>query len=149
MKTIADIMTKEVITVTRQTSTRELADLFASKRIGSIPVVDDQGQLIGIVTESDLIKLNKSPHLPTMISLFDWIIYLESEKSLERELQKLGSKTVADIYQKELITISSTASISEAADLMSKHHINALPVVDNQQMIGIVARLDVIRTLLG
>ncbi|CAH2031443.1 CBS domain-containing protein [Trichlorobacter ammonificans] len=149
MTTVADIMTRDVVTVTPQTSIRELADLFVSKRIGSVPVLDAEGALVGIVTESDLIELGKSLHLPTVISLFDWVIYLESEKVLERELKKMGGKTVADICQHEVITIAPGADISEAADLMSSHHVNALPVVEHNRLLGIVARIDIIRTLLG
>ncbi len=148
MKTVADIMTKEVITVRTDTTIRELAELFVTNRISSLPVVDADGRLIGVVTESDLVDQNKNVHLPTVISLFDWVIYLESEKSLEKELQKMGGRTVADIYQHEVASIVSTASISTAADQMSNHHVNALPVVDNGALVGIVARIDIIRTLL-
>ncbi len=148
MKTVAEIMTKEVRTVRKQTTIRELAELFVTHRISSLPVVDDNGILIGIVTESDLVEQNKNVHLPTVISLFDWVIYLETEKSLEKELQKMGGRTVADIYQPEIISITSTASLSEAADLMSSRHTNAIPVVDNGSLVGIVARIDIIRTLL-
>lgn len=148
MKTVADIMTKEVITVRTDTTIRELAELFVTNRISSLPVVDANGHLIGVVTESDLVDQNKNVHLPTVISLFDWVIYLESEKTLEKELHKMGGRTVADIYQPEVFSIASTASISTAADQMSSHHVNALPVVDNGALVGIVARIDIIRTLL-
>lgn len=148
MKTVADIMTTTVLTVRTETTIRELAELFVSNRISSLPVVDDTGSLIGMVTESDLVEQSKNLHLPTVISLFDWVIYLESEKTLERELQKMGGRTVADVYQTEVASISPGASLSEAADLMSNHRVNALPVVDNGSLVGIVARIDIIRTLL-
>lgn len=149
MTTVATIMTREVITVRPDTSIRELAELFVNKRIGSVPVLDADGALTGIVTESDLVELGKNLHLPTVISLFDWVIYLESEKSLERELKKMGGKTVADIFQKEVHSISPADEISKAADLMSSHHVNALPVLENGKLVGIVSRIDIIRTLLG
>ena len=148
MKTVAEIMTKEVLTVGTETTIRELAELFVTHRISSLPVVDATGSLIGIVTESDLVEQNKSVHLPTVISLFDWVIYLESEKTLEKELKKMGGRTVADIYQPEAVSIAPTASLSEAADLMSAHHTNAVPVLENGRLVGIVARIDIIRTLL-
>lgn len=149
MKTVADIMTTTVLTVRTETTIREIAELFVTNRISSLPVVDTAGNLIGMVTESDLVEQSKSLHLPTVISLFDWVIYLESEKTLEKELQKMGGRTVADVYQTEIASISPHASLSEAADLMSNHHVNALPVVDNGSLVGIVARIDIIRTLLG
>ncbi len=149
MKTVADIMTKELITVKKEKTVRELAELFVTHRISSLPVTDEKGKLIGIVTESDLVEQSKSLHLPTVISLFDWVIYLETEKSLEKELQKMGGRTVEDIYQPELVSIKSGASLSEAADLMSNRHINSIPVLDDGNLVGIVARIDIIRTLLA
>jgi CBS domain-containing protein len=148
MKTVAEIMTKELLTVRKETTIRDLAELFVAHRISSLPVIDENGALIGMVTESDLVEQSKNVHLPTVISLFDWVIYLESEKSLEKELKKMGGRTVADLYHPEIISISPTASLSEAADLMSTHHINAVPVLDNGKLAGIVARIDIIRTLL-
>lgn len=148
MKTVADIMTREVITVTKETTVRDLAELFITKRIGSLPVVDEAGNVIGIVTESDLVEQGKNVHLPTVITLFDWVIYLETEKSLERELKKMGARTVGDIFQQELISIAPDAAISTAADLMSNRHVNSLPVLENGKLIGIVSRIDIIRTLL-
>ncbi len=148
MKTVADIMTKELITVSKETTIRELAELFVNHRVSSLPVVDTNGKLEGIVTESDLVEQSKNVHLPTVISLFDWVIYLESEKTLEKELKKMGARTVADIYQAEIISIPPNASLSEAADMMSGHHTNSLPVVESGELVGIVARIDIIRTLL-
>lgn len=148
MKTVAEIMTKDVLTVRKETTIRELAELFVTRRIGSLPVVDDTDTLIGIVTESDLVEQGKNVHLPTVINLFDWVIYLESEKTLEKELKKMGGRTVEDIYQPDVVSISPTAQLSEAADLMSTRHVSAVPVVDNGKLIGIVARIDIIRTLL-
>lgn len=148
MKTVAEIMTSDVVTVHTETTVRELAELFVTRRIGSLPVVDATGSLVGIVTESDLVEQGKNLHLPTVISLFDWVIYLESEKTLEKELKKMGARTVADIYQPEVISIAPSASLNEAADLMSSRHISALPVVDSGALVGIVSRIDIIRTLL-
>lgn len=141
-------MTKELLTVRKETSIRELAELFVTHRVSSLPVVADDGSLIGIVTESDLVEQSKTLHLPTVISLFDWVIYLESEKSLEKELQKMGGRTVADIYQTNTASLAPSASLSEAADMMSRHHTNSIPVVDKGNLVGIVARIDIIRTLL-
>lgn len=149
MKTVADIMTKEIITVTPETSIRNLAELFVKHRISSLPVVGADGALLGIVTESDLVEQSKNVHLPTVISLFDWVIYLESEKTLEKELSKMGGRTVADIYQQEVTTIAPSASLSDAADLMSSNQVSTLPVLENGGLAGIVARIDIIRTLLA
>ena len=97
MQTVADIMTKDVVTVTKETTVRELAQIFESRHFGSLPVVDGTGCLTGIVTASDLIEQGRSLHIPTVISLFDWVIPLQGERSLERDLQKMTAQTVGEI----------------------------------------------------
>ncbi|KAF0220220.1 MAG: hypothetical protein FD174_1459 [Geobacteraceae bacterium] len=148
MLTAADVMTKDVITVKRETTIRELAELFAEHRISSAPVVDDGGKLIGIVTETDLIEQDKSLHIPTVISLFDWVIYLESGKKFEKELKKMTGQTVGDIYREEVETVTPSTPISVVADIMSSKKIHAIPVLDGEMLVGIIARIDLIRTMI-
>jgi len=147
MLTAFDVMTKDVVAVTTGTSIRELAEIMTRHRIGSVPVVDEKGALIGIVTESDLIEQDKSFHIPTVISLFDWVIYLESEKKFEKELMRMTGQTVGDIYTKEVVTVEPKTLVSEIADLMCDQKIHSLPVVDEGKLVGIVARIDLIRSM--
>ncbi len=147
MQTAREIMTTDIVTVKKETSIRELAELFTTRRIGSIPVVDEDGNLIGIVSESDLIEQDKNFHIPTVISLFDWIIYLESEKKFEKELKKMTGQTVGDIYTEDVETISPDTPINDIADMMSNQKIHSLPVVDGKKILGVVSRIDLIRTM--
>ena len=148
MQTAGEIMTREVVTVKKETTVRELAELFTLHRIGSIPVVDDNGSLIGIVSESDLVEQDKNFHIPTVISLFDWVIYLESEKKFEKELKKMTAQTVGDIYTEDVNTVTPTTPISDIADIMSREKINSLPVVEGGRIVGVVSRIDLIRTMI-
>ncbi|ABQ26499.1 CBS domain-containing protein [Geotalea uraniireducens] len=149
MLTAADVMTKDVITVKTGTTVRELAELFTANRMSSFPVVDDNGELIGIVTETDLIEQDKSLHIPTVISLFDWVIYLESEKKFEKELKKMTGQTVGDIYTEDVESVKSTSLLSEVADIMSSKKIHAVPVVDDKKLVGVISRIDLIRTMIN
>ena len=148
MLTAGDVMTRDVITVKKETTIMELAGLFARHRISSAPVVDDTGEMIGIVTETDLIEQDKSLHIPTVISLFDWVIYLESDKKFERELKKMTGQTVADIYTQSVKTVAPDTPISDVADIMSSGKIHAIPVLEGKKVVGIVARIDLIRTMI-
>jgi CBS-domain-containing membrane protein len=147
MLTAQDIMTRDVVTVTRETPVRDLAKLFADRRISSIPVLDDQGLLAGIVTETDLVEQDKSLHIPTVVSIFDWVIYLESDRKFERELKKMTGQTVGDIYSAEYYSVTPETPLNEIADLLSSKKINAVPVVVQGKLVGIVARIDLIRTM--
>jgi len=142
-----DVMTKDVLTVKLATSVRELAALLDERRIGAAPVVDDGGNLIGIVSESDLVEQDKSLHIPTVVSIFDWVIYLESSKRFEKELQKMTGQTVADIYTPDVRTVAPETPLSEVADLMTDEGVHLVPVVDGGQLVGVVARIDLIRTM--
>ncbi|MBP1727977.1 MAG: domain containing rane protein [Deltaproteobacteria bacterium] len=148
MLKVKDIMTKDVITVTMETTVLELARIFAEKHISSLPVVDDAGSLAGIVTETDLVERDKSLHIPTVISIFDWVIYLESDKKFEKELKKMTGKRVADIYSTDVVTVSPDDTVAKVADIMSSRRVNALPVVEAGKVIGIVARIDLIRAMI-
>ncbi|MDA8428365.1 MAG: CBS domain-containing protein [Geobacteraceae bacterium] len=148
MKTVADIMTTDVVTVTKDTTIRELAQIFESQHFGSLPVVDENGCLTGIVTASDLIEQGRSLHIPTVISLFDWVIPLEGERSLERELQKMTAQTVGEICSTDVVTVTSSDPVSTAADTMSDRKLHALPVVDGDKLVGMVSRIDIIRNII-
>jgi CBS domain-containing protein len=147
MLTVGDVMTKDVITVTKETPIRELAELFTRHRIGSIPVVDGEGNLEGIVTETDLVEQDKSLHIPTVISIFDWVIYLESEKKFERELKKITGQTVGDIFTPSVESVTAASTLSTAADIMAEKRVNAVPVLDGTRLVGIVSRIDLIRSM--
>ena len=148
MLTAADVMTRNVITVKKETTIRELAELFAQHRISSAPVVDNNGGMIGIVTETDLIEQDKNLHIPTVISLFDWVIYLESDKKFEKELNKMTGQTVGDIFTQKVETVTPATPVSDVADIMSSRKISAIPVVEGNKVVGIVARIDLIRTMI-
>lgn len=149
MLKVRDIMTKDVVTVTEETTVMELAGIFAQKHISSLPVIDQDGVLIGIVTETDLVEQDKNLHIPTVISIFDWVIYLESDKKFEKELKKMTGRTVGDIYSADVVTVSPDSSIADVADLLSSKKINALPVVEGNKLAGIVSRIDLIRSMAG
>jgi len=148
MLKVKDIMTKDVVTVTRETTVMELARIFAEKHISSLPVVDADGMLAGIVTETDLVEQDKNLHIPTVISIFDWVIYLESDKKFEKELKKMTGRKAGDIYSTDVLTVSPEDAVATVADVMSTRRVNALPVVEAGRVVGIVARIDLIRAMI-
>ena len=148
MQTVADIMTKDVVTVKRETTIRELAGIFETRSFGTLPVLDGEGNLAGIVTASDLVEQGRNLHIPTVISLFDWVIPLGGERTLERELHKMTAQTAGEICSTDVVTVSPSDTVSTAADIMSDHKLHALPVVDGKRLVGMVSRIDIIRSLI-
>jgi len=147
MQTVAEIMTKEVVTVQESTTVRKMAEIFDKMRFGSLPLVDGDGNLTGIVTASDLIEQGRPLHIPTFISLFDWVIPLESEHSLERDLKRISAQTAGELAARDVVTVAPTDQVSAAAEIMSSHKLHALPVVDGKKLVGMVSRIDIIRNM--
>ena len=142
-----DIMTVDVVAVKKETSLKDLARILYEKHINGVPVIDDEGGLIGIICESDLIRKDKRLHIPTVVALFDWVLYLESPKKIEREIARINATTVEDLYKKRVITVGPETPVEEIATLMTEKKIYTIPVVDGNRMVGIIGKGDVIRTL--
>jgi CBS domain-containing protein len=147
MLTAKDIMTRNVVTVTPDTSLEELAALLVSNRISGVPVVDANGSLAGIVTENDLISQNKRLHIPTVVSFLDAAIYLESSKKFADEVKRVTATKVADISVKKVITITEDTSLTDIATIMSEKKVHILPVVKAGKVIGIVGKRDVVKAV--
>ncbi|MFT5699988.1 MAG: CBS domain-containing protein [Desulforhopalus sp.] len=148
MKKAIDIMTKNVVTVQKETTVAELANLLATHNIGGAPVVDSEGHLLGVVTESDLIDQTKKVHLPTVVTIFDSVIYLESPNKMEKEMLKMAGSTVGDIFTENPQTVEEGTSLEEIATIMSEKNIHTLPVMRDSELIGVIGKRDIIRTLI-
>ncbi|MFW6377774.1 MAG: CBS domain-containing protein [Bacillota bacterium] len=146
MKTAKDIMTKEVITVDPETSVEEAAELMSQYNVSGLPVLDN-GKLVGIVTEKDLIVKDKKLHFPEYINLIGGIIYLESYKKFQEEFKKYIAVKVKDLMTKNLETISPDTPESEIAEIMSKEEVNRVPVLAGDELVGIVTRGDLIKNM--
>ena len=142
-----DIMTTNVHTVTPATTVEYLARLFVETKVNAMPVVDEEGVLLGLVTQTDLVEQDRPLHIPTVISIFDWVLYLESEKDFREEVQKITARTVGEIYTPDVEACTPETSVSEIASVMTEKKVHLLPVVDEGKLVGVVARLDVIRSM--
>jgi len=147
MQTAKDIMTKDVVTVTSDTTIQQLAALLVQNQISGVPVVDEGGGLVGIVTENDLIRQNKRLHIPTVISFLDAAIYLESSKKFAEEVNRVTATKVGDICVRDVVTIAETATITDIATVMSEKKVHLLPVVHGGKIVGIIGKRDVVRAI--
>lgn len=143
-----DIMTKNVLTTHPETTVAELAKLLASNNIGGAPVVDESGNLLGVVTENDLIVQKKKVHIPTVVTILDAVFYLESPEKMEKEVKKIAGATVGDIYSKEPLTVDEETPLDEIATIMAEKSVHTLPVMRGETLIGVIGKRDVIRTLI-
>lgn len=147
MKKAKDIMTTTILSVTVETTIKELVKLFSDHNISGAPVVDEKGDLIGVVTENDLIDQTKKLHIPTVITILDSIFYLESPTKMEKEIKKMAGTKVLDIYTSNPVSVEPEATIEEVATTMARKNIHTLPVIENNKMVGIIGKKDIIKTL--
>ncbi|HEB75013.1 MAG TPA: CBS domain-containing protein [Nitrospirae bacterium] len=148
-KRARDIMKREVITVNPDTSVEELGRLFIEKDISGAPVVDDSGDLYGIVTENDLISKERRFHIPTIIRIFDAVIPLKSDAEVEKEIRKMAATTVRDICTRDVVTVDEETPLNDIATIMTEKKIHLLPVLKEGKLAGIIGKKDVIRAIAG
>ncbi|PLY01087.1 MAG: hypothetical protein C0623_05955 [Desulfuromonas sp.] len=147
MLTAKDVMTKDVRSVSRESSLEELAKLFEETRYNALPVLDENGHLEGIISQNDLIERDRPLHIPTVVSIFDWVLYLESEKAFMEDVKRMSARTVGEIMTEPKATCSLDTPVSEIAEMMSSQTARLVPVVENEKVVGVVARLDIIRAM--
>jgi CBS domain-containing protein len=141
-----DIMVTEVITVGPQASVRDVAKLLLSNRIGAVPVVDEHGELIGIISEGDLARraeLDTDRHRSWWLEMFS----RKSKEALAKEYIKSRGTKVKDVMTKNVIMAKPTTSGRDIATLLEKHRIKRVPIVAKGKMIGIVSRANLIQAL--
>jgi CBS domain-containing protein len=144
---VADIMEREVVTIAPDATVHELVLLLRDKDLGGVPVVDDDGLLVGIVTEGDLVIEDADVRLPHYFELFGNLVYLGGQKKFEERLKKMVGNSVADVMTTEVFTVAPDDPAPRAANIMVDKKVNRVPVVDGDRLVGIVARHDIIRML--
>lgn len=143
---IKDIMTTEVITVSKGDTVEKCANLLSKYELSGLPVVDDEGYIEGIITEADLIKHNSTVEVPAFLEILGGIIYLDNpNKYLENVRKSMGHYVQTVMTQDENVaTVLEDEEVEAAASLLVSKKVNRLPVVDmTGKLVGIVSRKDI------
>ncbi|MBU1682618.1 CBS domain-containing protein [Patescibacteria group bacterium] len=141
-------MTKDVIAVKKEDSIKNVFKLMDENEILGIPVVDDDNQPIGMVTESDLIKHFTTIKTPKGINLLGSIVFLDDISKFNENLKDHCAESVGDIMTDVAITINEDTQLIDAIDLMAQYNLNRLPVVDKKnKLTGIITRTDIVHQL--
>ena len=149
MITVKDIMTTDLITVTPDMDISRAAKILLDNRINGVPVVDDGGRLVGILCQSDLITQQKKLPIPTLFTFLDGLFRLTSMKQIEKQVGKIAALTVSEAMTPEPVTVRPDTGIETVASLMVDSNFHTLPVVQNSELVGIIGKEDVLRTLLS
>jgi CBS-domain-containing membrane protein len=147
-KHVRDVMKREVLAVQADTNIQQVAALMTENHLHTVPVVDDEKRVVGIISESDLFLKEKGiPFSAVKLpALFErWV-----DPSHLAEIYRTASEhTAADVMTEDVITVGPQDSIGHSAFLLFKHDFRTLPVVENGKLVGTLSRVDFIRLLAG
>ena len=144
---VRDVMSTPVVTLRPGDKVEHAADVLADKNVGSLPVVDADGKLLGVLRDDDLIASEARVHVPTFINFLGLGMPFPGEmKHLEQELKKIAGATVRDVMQVDVPTVAPDATLEDVATTMHDRGVNSVPVLDaDGKVVGIVARADIVR----
>lgn len=145
--TVRDIMRREVPVAGPTTTIGELAKMMVEHRVPGVPVID-QGELIGIVTEADLIQREANIDVPSVIPFLDAMIVADAGTPFEEELRRVVATTAEEIMTSPVISIRDVATVAELATLILQQRVNPVPVVDDgRQIVGLCTRTGIVELI--
>ena len=146
---IGALMADDVVTVARSTPFKEVARLLGAHRISGLPVIDEDDKVIGVISETDLM-LRQAREPAPQTRLGSWLGQLRRlSRSVRQATDKSDARTAGGLMSTPAVTVRADASVTEAARTMAGHHIERLPVVDEEdRLVGIVTRRDLLQVFL-
>jgi len=137
-------MSTPVVAAGPQITVKNVARMMINHRVSGIPIIEEDGQLIGIITEGDLLRRVETGTERQRSRWSEW--FLPNSRAAA-DYVKSHARRVADIMTRDLVTVDEFAALGEIADLMEQHRIKRVPVVHGGKLVGIVSRADLLRTL--
>jgi CBS domain-containing protein len=140
----ADVMITNVISVRSDTSVAKIAETLLTNRISAVPVLDEKGAMVGIVSEGDLIHRVEAD---TERHRSWWLELLTGKEVLARDFVKSHARKAADVMTRPVVTVKPDTPLGELASLLEKHRIKRVPVMKDGKIVGIVSRANLIQSL--
>jgi CBS-domain-containing membrane protein len=141
-RTVSDVMTRSVVSVDAFTPFKEIVRRMQERRVSAVPVVDEDGCVLGVVSEADLL-LKEDPDLEGGPKVFEGV-------HRRRDRARAAGLVASELMSAPAITVAATATIGDAARLMHRREVKRLPVVDasDGRIVGIVSRADLLKVFL-
>jgi CBS domain-containing protein len=141
-----DVMTHPVISVSTQASILEAVRLMLQHKISGLPVFDESGKLAGIVSEGDFLRRAETD---TLRRRPRWIEFFVGPGKLADEYVHASTRKVSEVMTADVHTVSENAPLNEVVTIMEQNHIKCVPVMHREEVVGIVARTDLLRALIN
>ena len=140
----ADVMTTKVITVTPESSIEDAAKLMLQYRISGLPVLDQKGGLVGIITEGDFLRRGETG---TERRRPRWLEFILGPGRLSSEYVQAHGRKIADVMTSDPISITEDVSLEDVVDALERHRVKRLPVMRDGKLVGIVSRANLVQAL--
>lgn len=137
-----DVMTREVVTIGPDTPVLQIVQLLLSRGISGVPVVDDSGALVGVVSEGDLVH---RVELGTEKRRGGWRAFFTGTATLAEEYVRSHGTIARDIMTRDVVTATRTTPLADVADLMAQKRIKRVPVLEDGRLVGIITRANLLR----
>jgi CBS domain-containing protein len=145
---VRDAMTPDPITVLPETPVTDVAKVMIDNGIGGVPVVNSEGDLLGIITESDLIVQDTDVKFPSFVHFLDGYVFVPgSIHRFEEKFRKAVAATAEDLMTLDVITVDADDSAEDAATMMSKKKLKRFPVISEGQLVGIITMRDIVKLI--
>ncbi len=145
---VRDAMTPDPITVLPETPVPDVARVMIDHGIGGVPVVNSEGDLLGIITESDLIVQDTDVKFPSFVHFLDGYVFVPgSVHRFEEKFRKAVAATAEDLMTEDVITVDVEDSAEDAATLMLKKKLKRFPVISEGQLVGIITMRDIVKLI--
>jgi CBS domain-containing protein len=139
-----DVMVSPVVTVKRSATVKDVAKLFLEHQISAVPVVDEQGKLVGIVSEGDLVH---RAEIGTEQHRSWWLLLFPEDQALAADYIKAHGRKVEDVMTRNVITATPDTPLNEIARLLEAHGIKRVPIMRDGQLVGIVSRANLVQAV--
>lgn len=139
-----DIMTQEVVSIAPQATVEEAAALMIKERISGLPVINSERELVGIITEGDLLRRAEAGTQPGKPH---WLEVLFSRNHLANEYIRSHSRRISDLMTTDVAVASEDADLRDVVEIMQRRHINRVPIVREGRVVGIVTRANLLYAL--
>jgi CBS domain-containing protein len=146
--TVADAMTPDPVSVPPEMEVGDVAKVMVDKGIGGVPVVTTDGDLVGIVTESDLIVLDSEVKFPSYVHFLDGYIFVPGAvHKFEEKFRKAVAATAGEMMTEDVLTVAPDDKIEDVAELMTKKKMKRFPVVQDGALVGIITMRDIVKLI--
>lgn len=146
---VSDVMTTEVVSFTDDERVQDAVKQLVDAGVDGGPVLNADGKVVGMLSTTDLIVRKARLHVPTIINLLGATIEMPGQKKhFDEDVEKALGASVGEVMGEEVVTVGPGDSVETAATLMHDKDVSRLPVIDNEDLVGIIARRDILKAIM-